>query len=168
MNDFVLALEKLRGQTCFKSRTKDVKQDLLPKGPGKSNTGSDERPCSFWYGAFCRVSILFLPSQILCRARSCFVGQMLWGSLHNSVLHIRIYNLHNWILSILTDDQNYILAASIFNVFLPSIVITASHLGILFKIRQASRMFSSKSAGKQSSKAEIQFIRVILLIMPRD
>lgn len=44
MNDFVLALEKLRGQTCFKSRTKDVKQDLLPKGPGKSNTGSDERP----------------------------------------------------------------------------------------------------------------------------
>jgi hypothetical protein len=68
----------------------------------------------------------------------------------------------------LTDDQNYILAASIFNVFFPSIVITASHLGILFKIRQASRMFSSKSAGKQSSKAEIQFIRVILLIMPRD
>ncbi|XP_046443719.1 opsin-5-like isoform X1 [Daphnia pulex] len=58
------------------------------------------------------------------------------------------------------NDRNYILAASIFNVFLPSIVITASHLGILFKIRQASRMFSSKSAGKQSSKAEIQFIRV--------
>ncbi|XP_032791760.2 opsin-5 [Daphnia magna] len=58
------------------------------------------------------------------------------------------------------NDKNYILAASIFCVFLPSAVIIVSHLAILFKIRQASQMFSSKSAGKQSSKAEIQFIRV--------
>ena len=48
-------------------------------------------------------------------------------------------------------------------VFLPTIIIIISHLGILFKIRRAGKMFSNKAAGKQSSKAESQFIRVSII-----
>lgn len=64
----------------------------------------------------------------------------------------------NWILG----DRSYILAVSVCCVFFPTLVIVASHICILLQIRRTGQMFSNKAAGKQSSKAEIQFIRVIL------
>lgn len=60
----------------------------------------------------------------------------------------------------MVGDRSYILAVSVCCVFVPTIVIIVSHLGILIEIRRTSKMFTNKAAGKQSSKAEMQFIRV--------
>lgn len=60
----------------------------------------------------------------------------------------------------LIGGESYIIAVSVFCVFLPTVLIIGSHVGILAQIRRTGQMFMDKSVGKQSSKAEIQFIRV--------
>lgn len=56
----------------------------------------------------------------------------------------------------------YIVSVSVCCVFVPTVAIVLSHIGILRAIRHAGKMFSNKGAGKQSDKAEIQFIRVYI------
>ena len=60
----------------------------------------------------------------------------------------------------------YIVSVSVCCVFVPTVAIIVSHIGIFRAIRDTGKMFSNKAAGKQSDKAEIQFIRVNICTSP--
>lgn len=56
----------------------------------------------------------------------------------------------------------YIVSVSVCCALLPAMAIIGSHAGILFRIRRAGEtVLNKETTSKQSSKAELQFIRVI-------
>lgn len=85
------------------------------------------------------------------RAQEKFNHYIIAPIIHHLILIITLFSL---------GSKIYLLLVSIFCVGLPMLTIIGCHVGIFFKIKQANKMFMDRSLSKQSSKAEIEFIRV--------
>ena len=79
------------------------------------------------------------------------------------MLSFRVFQVRQSLILIaffFIGSKIYLLMVSVFCVGLPMLTIIGCHVGIFFKIKQANKMFMDRSLSKQSSKAEIEFIRV--------